>query len=225
MTEPVNERARNAGVHVDFKGTDAAQQAAEALNNNAEDIKEDMQEQMENIVEETPKSPEEFIKKKGFNAWVAAEKIKEKTAEAEAQKDTDQRFRVDLDKYMDFSDDTCSDPSKIFSEYIDRLRTLNEEGCNIERLDTAAAGLTAEAGEFAEIVKKLKFQGKPWNEANKEHLIRELGDILWYAAQAAHALEITLDHAYYINSLKLAERYASGSFSIQESEHRKEGDL
>ena len=76
-----------------------------------------------------------------------------------------------------------------------------------------------------EIVKKLKFQGKPWNEANKEHLVKELGDILWYAAQACLALDVTFDHVLYINSLKLANRYSEGEFSIEESENRAEGDI
>ena len=224
MTESAKKRARNAGVNVDFNSSDKAQKAAEELNNKAEDIKEGMQDRLEDMAEETPKTPEDFINQKGFAAWQAAETIKEKQRQKE-QKEEPKRFRVDLDKYMDFADDTCSDPSKEFQAYLERLRSLNADGCNIERLDTAGAGLTAEAGEFNEIVKKIKFQGKPWNEANKDHLIKELGDVLWYAAQAAHALDVTLDHVFYINALKLADRYASGAFSIEESENRAEGDI
>jgi NTP pyrophosphatase (non-canonical NTP hydrolase) len=223
MTDSANQRSRDNNVNVDFGGNDAASAAAEKLSNAAQDIKEGMQDKLEDMQDETPKTPEDFINKKGFNAWVTAEKIKEKAAEK--NKKEDQRFRVDLDKYLHFADDTCSKPSKDQAAYIERLRQLHEDGVNIARLDTAAAGLSAESGEFAEIVKKLKFQGKPWNDANKEHLVKELGDIMWYAAQACLALDVTMDHVLYVNSLKLAARYSEGSFSIEESETRAEGDI
>jgi len=223
MTDSANQRSRDNNVNVDFGGNDAASAAAEKLSNAAQDIKEGMQDKLEDMQDETPKTPEDFINKKGFNAWVTAEKIKEKAAEK--NKKEDQRFRVDLDKYLHFADDSCSKPSKDQAAYIERLRQLHEDGVNIARLDTAAAGLSAESGEFAEIVKKLKFQGKPWNDANKEHLVKELGDIMWYAAQACLALDVTMDHVLYVNSLKLAARYSEGSFSIEESETRAEGDI
>ena len=227
MTTEKNKRTYPAGgTNVNFNETDRQAKAAEDLNNKAEDLKEDMSKKLNEMQEDTPKTPEEFINKKGFNAWVTAEKIKEKEAEKAAKAGKkEERFRVDLDKYLDFADTTCSEPSKDQAKYIERLRALHDDGCNIARLDTAAAGLSAESGEFMEIVKKLKFQGKPWNDANKEHLVKELGDILWYAAQACLALDVTMDHVLYINSLKLAARYADGSFSIEESENRAEGDI
>ena len=89
----------------------------------------------------------------------------------------------------------------------------------------AASGLVAEAGEFMEIVKKIKFQGKPWDEANKEHLQKELGDIMWYVAQAAMALNVRLDDVIYLNTIKLAARYPTGEFTVEHSEHRKAGDI
>jgi len=223
MTDSANQRSRDNNVNVDFGGNDAASAAAEKLSNAAQDIKEGMETNLEDMKDDTPQTPEDFINKKGFNAWVTAEKIKEKSADKNKKKD--ERFRVDLDKYLHFADDTCSGPSKDQSKYIERLRQLHEDGVNIARLDTAAAGLSAESGEFMEIVKKLKFQGKPWNDANKEHLVKELGDIMWYAAQACLALDVTMDHVLYVNSLKLAARYSEGSFSIQESENRVEGDI
>ena len=105
------------------------------------------------------------------------------------------------------------------------MNDLQELGCNISRLDTAASGLSAESGEFMEIVKKLKFQGKPWNEENKEHLTKELGDIMWYAAQAAMALDMRLDDIIYINTLKLAKRYSGGEFNVSDSENRAPDDI
>jgi NTP pyrophosphatase (non-canonical NTP hydrolase) len=214
-----------AGVNVNFDQQDAASAAAEKLSNAAKDLEEEMKTKLDDMEEDTPKTPEEFINKKGFNAWVTASKIKEKEEEKKTEKTDPDRFRVDLDKYLEFADKTCSNPSKKQDQYIERLRELKEEGCDIARLDTAASGICAEGGEFMEIVKKLKFQGKPWNDANKEHLVKELGDVMWYVAQACHALDVTFDHVIYVNSLKLAARYADGSFSVQESENRKVGDI
>ena len=76
-----------------------------------------------------------------------------------------------------------------------------------------------------EIVKKLKFQGKPYNRANKEHLEKELGDIMWYVAQAALALDLRLDEVIYTNTLKLAARYPNQMFEVGYSENRAPGDI
>ena len=84
--------------------------------------------------------------------------------------------QVDFDKYSKFVDAVTSDESKDFLALSDRLVELDKKGANIERLVTAGVGLNAEAGEFLEIVKKMVFQGKPWNEDNREHLIVELGE-------------------------------------------------
>ena len=208
-------------VNVDYNSADNAAKAAENVMNQMQDIKENMTENAQNIADDTPKTPEEFINQKGFNAWRAAEKVKE---QEKIDKDGE-KFAVDLDKYLEFADNTCSDFSKDHDAYIKRLNDLKELGCNIARLDTAAAGLAAESGEFMEIVKKIKFQGKPWNEENKEHLTKELGDVLWYAAQAAMALEIRLDDVIYINTLKLAKRYTGGAFNVSDSENRAPGDI
>ena len=71
---------------------------------------------------------------------------------------------IDLNKYVEFVDGTTSDPSKYYSEFIDRLIQLEGEEFATERLLTAAVGMSAEAGEFTEIVKKIVFQGKPYTE-------------------------------------------------------------
>ncbi len=76
-----------------------------------------------------------------------------------------------------------------------------------------------------EIVKKIKFQAKPWDQANKEHLQKELGDIMWYVANAAMALDMRLDEIIYINTLKLAARYPEGMFDAHYSENRAPGDI
>ena len=132
--------------------------------------------------------------------------------------------QVDFDKYSKFVDAVTSDESKDFLALSDRLVELDKKGANIERLVTAGVGLNAEAGEFLEIVKKMVFQGKPWNEDNREHLIIELGDIIWYATNACMALGISFEDVVARNVEKLEKRYPGGSFSVDKSENRKAGD-
>ena len=133
--------------------------------------------------------------------------------------------QVDFDKYSKFVDAVTSDESKDFLALSDRLVMLDEKGANIERLLTAGGGLNAEAGEFLEIVKKIIFKGKPWDEANREHLIIELGDVIWYAANACMALGISFEDVVARNVTKLEKRYPGGQFDVYYSEHREEGDL
>jgi NTP pyrophosphatase (non-canonical NTP hydrolase) len=68
------------------------------------------------------------------------------------------------------------------------------------------------------------FQGKPWNEDNREHLIIELGDVMWYVAQATMALDISFDEVIQRNVKKLEKRYPGGSFEINRSEVRSAND-
>ena len=133
--------------------------------------------------------------------------------------------QVDFDKYSKFVDAVTSDESKDFLALSDRLVHLDEKGANIERLLTAGVGLNAEAGEFLEIVKKMIFQGKPWDQANREHLIIELGDVIWYAANACMALGISFEDVVARNVTKLEKRYPGGQFDVYYSENREEGDL
>ena len=133
--------------------------------------------------------------------------------------------QVDFDKYSKFVDAVTSDESKDFLALSDRLVELDKRGANIERLLTAGVGLNAESGEFLEIVKKMIFQGKPWNDANREHLIIELGDIIWYATNACMALGISFEDVVARNVEKLEIRYPCGQFDVYYSEHREDGDL
>ena len=131
---------------------------------------------------------------------------------------------VNFNKYAEFVDAVTSDASKDFLALSDRLVALDEKGANIERLLTAAVGINAEGGEFMEIVKKMVFQGKPYNEDNREHLIIELGDIMWYVAQACMALEVSFDDVIAGNVKKLGKRYPEGTFDIYFSENRAADD-
>ncbi len=132
---------------------------------------------------------------------------------------------VDFQKYSEFVNAVTSDASTDFLALSDRLVELDEKGANIERLLTAGVGINAEGGEFLEIVKKMIFQGKPFNADNKEHMIIELGDLMWYVTQACMALEVSLDEVVARNVTKLEKRYPGGSFDVYYSENRAEGDL
>ena len=132
---------------------------------------------------------------------------------------------VDFKRYEKFVDAVTSDSSKDFVYLADRLVELDRKGANIERLTTAAVGISAEGGEFMEIVKKMVFQGKPWNDANREHLIVELGDVMWYVAQACMALDVSFDDVVERNVEKLKARYPGGEFDVHHSENRREGDI
>ena len=132
---------------------------------------------------------------------------------------------IDFKKYEHFVDAVTSDSSKDFVSLADRMGELDRQGACIERLTTAGVGLAAESGEFLEIVKKMVFQGKPWNDDNRKHLIIELGDVMWYVAQACMALDISFDEVIEGNIKKLEKRYPGGKFDINYSEVRAEDDL
>ena len=132
---------------------------------------------------------------------------------------------VDTEKYVEFVDAVTSQESKDGEAFTARIADLYASDFPTERLLTAAVGMSAEAGEFTEIIKKIIFQGKPVNEENLFHLKRELGDIMWYVAQACMGLDISLDEVMEMNVDKLKARYPGGEFDVHKSENRKEGDL
>ena len=131
---------------------------------------------------------------------------------------------INFSRYEEFVDAVTSDASKDFVALADRMVELDQKGANIERLLTAGVGINAEGGEFLEIIKKMVFQGKPWNDDNREHLIIELGDLLWYVAQATQALGVSFDEVIERNVKKLEKRYPDGAFDIYFSEHRAADD-
>lgn len=132
---------------------------------------------------------------------------------------------IDFNKYVEFVACVTSPASRDNTEFINRMIELKEQGADPQRLLTAAAGITAEGGEFTEIVKKIAFQGKPYNQENIFHMKRELGDILWYIAQACIALDVSFEELAQMNFEKLSARYPEGTFSIERSENRVANDL
>jgi NTP pyrophosphatase (non-canonical NTP hydrolase) len=82
-------------------------------------------------------------------------------------------------------------------------------------------GAAGEAGELVDLMKKELFQGHPFD---REHYIKECGDVLYYLALIAESLDTTLEHVAITNNQKLWERYPNG-FSTDKSVHRKAGDI
>ena len=132
---------------------------------------------------------------------------------------------IEPNKYIEFVRQTTSPASSEYPKLVERLNELEGQGADVSRLMTAAFGMSAEAGEFTEVVKKIFLQGKPYNEDNIFHMKRELGDLCWYLAQACMALDITFEEVLEMNYEKLSARYPEGSFDVYRSENRVEGDL
>ena len=132
---------------------------------------------------------------------------------------------IDSNKYIEFVRQTTSPASSEYPKLVERLNELEGQGADVSRLMTAAFGMSAEAGEFTEVVKKIFLQGKPYTEDNIFHMKRELGDLCWYLAQACMALDITFEEVLEMNYEKLSARYPEGAFDVYRSENRVDGDL
>ena len=130
-----------------------------------------------------------------------------------------------LNQYGVFVNGVTSQPSGDREAFMARLGELYDQGANVERLLTAGCGLSAESGEFMEIIKKIIFQGKPYDADNIFHMKRELGDVMWYWAQACMALDLDPYDVLRENINKLESRFPGGKFQIHMSENRRDGDL
>ena len=96
------------------------------------------------------------------------------------------------------------------------MTTLNPELSQRDVLINGVMGLCGEAGEAIDIVKKHLHQGHP---LDKEGLVKELGDIAWYLAEIATALDVPLEEILERNLEKLRARYPEG-FSSERSQNR-----
>lgn len=101
------------------------------------------------------------------------------------------------------------------------MTTLNPELNKKDVLINSVMGLCGESGEAIDIVKKWLAQGR---ELDKDHLAKELGDIAWYLAEAATALDLSLEEILQANIDKLKKRYPDG-FDTERSMIRLSGDL
>ena len=136
--------------------------------------------------------------------------------------------KIDLNKYQDFVEEVTSDESNNSDEMaraIMRLTVQSPNDVNVSLLLTGAVGISAEGGEFMEIVKKCIFQGKPLDEDAQFHAKRELGDIMWYWINSCRALNLDPNEDIAENVRKLEKRYPGGSFDAYYSENRQDGDL
>ena len=127
---------------------------------------------------------------------------------------------LDLYSYQTFVDGVTSEGSKSNDAYMRTIAILANKGMDVPRLSTASIGLSGEVGEFNDLIKKIFFQGKEYNEENKEKLESELGDIMWYWAQACMALHLDPYTVLKKNIKKLESRYPGGKFSVEKSEKR-----
>jgi len=147
--------------------------------------------------------------------------------------------QIDLNRYTEFVAAVTSEESNDLTAFMNRLDrldanyevnaptgiTMHGPQINVPLLITSGIGLSSECGEYNEIIKKMLFQGKPLTEENVFHMKRELGDIMWYWANACRALELDPNDVITENVRKLEARYPGGKFDAHYSENRKEGDL
>lgn len=98
------------------------------------------------------------------------------------------------------------------------MKTLNPNLNKKEILINSVMGLCGEAGEVIDIVKKNLYQGHPFD---REAFIEELGDITWYLAEAATAIDISLEEVFERNIEKLNKRFPKG-FNKENSIIRKD---
>ena len=131
-----------------------------------------------------------------------------------------------INDYGKFVDSTTSSESKYTGDLVIRLTRLQTQHKDIawSRLMTSAIGMLAESGEFAEIIKKILFQGRSMSSNERYHMKRELGDVLWYWIQGCIALGYEPEEVMKENIAKLEKRYPNG-FEIVRSEIREEGDI
>lgn len=106
-----------------------------------------------------------------------------------------------------------------FNQYQKEAFDLISEDGRKDMVLNGVLGLAGESGECCDIVKKNRFQG---HELNKEHLIEELGDVMWYIAETASGLGVTLEEVAQYNLDKLNKRYHGNHFNKEDSIHRNE---
>ena len=96
------------------------------------------------------------------------------------------------------------------------MKTLNPALTPQDVLMDSVLGLSGESGEVADLLKKHLMQGHPFN---REKIAKELGDVAWYLAEAATALDMDLETILQMNLDKLKKRYPNG-FDAERSIHR-----
>lgn len=126
-----------------------------------------------------------------------------------------------FNSYSQFVGAVTSDTAKndeLFATHFNELsKQLNG---NYSRLDHAITGLTGEAGEVADVWKKIKYMGLEYNAETRDKLVKELGDVCWYLISAATALNVPLEQIINQNIEKLKARHPHG-YSAEYMQHKK----
>ncbi len=126
-------------------------------------------------------------------------------------------------EYSNFVDSVTADVSKNDELFKLQYQKLSAKlNGNYSRLDNAIAGLAGEAGEVADVWKKVKFHGLEYNQETRDKFIKELGDVCWYVFQTAIALDISVEEVINRNMEKLKNRHPHG-FSSSYMTQKKEG--
>ena len=113
--------------------------------------------------------------------------------------------------YNDFILSVTADVSKNDEIYTERFKMLSEKlNGRFSRMDNSVAGLAGEAGEVADMWKKIKFHWLEYNQETREKLIKELGDICWYLFSVADVLDVSMEEIINKNIEKLKNRHAHG---------------
>lgn len=100
-------------------------------------------------------------------------------------------------------------------------KASKESGIDVGGVLNACLGLSGEAGETLDMVKKWVFHEK---ELDIDHLKKEIGDVMWYVAMICHSFNFDLDEILQMNVDKLKARYPEG-FDIERANHRVAGDI
>lgn len=103
----------------------------------------------------------------------------------------------------------------------DKLETITNDTYDIGGVLNGCLGLTGEAGEVSDMIKKWIFHQK---ELDTEHLKKEIGDVMWYVAMICESMEFNLDEIMQMNIDKLKARYPEG-FDTVRANNRAENDV
>jgi NTP pyrophosphatase (non-canonical NTP hydrolase) len=107
------------------------------------------------------------------------------------------------------------------TERLYRAQQSAQEGIDLGGVLNACLGLSGEVGETTDMIKKWVFHEA---ELDKEHLEKELGDVLWYVAMMCESFGFNLSEIMQMNIDKLKARYPEG-FDVERANHRAQGDI
>ena len=99
-------------------------------------------------------------------------------------------------------------------------KTINYELSEDERMLQAAMGMTGEAAEVMDIIKKIRCQGHELDEEKVDKILTEVGDVIWYLNLMIHTINTTWENVFEINNIKLSKRYNKGKFDKEDSINR-----